>query len=123
LLTLTLCACSAAAAAAANALLLAAPAKESTTIIKGHPALEILTVNTQAWAARYNTWLVIKLTPKGVVFSFLFFSKYPGQHPSHSFIHSFIHSFLPSFLHSFIHSFIHSLDFRGCWGQPRPFDQ
>ncbi len=25
------------------------------------------------WAARYNTWLVIKLTPKGVVFSFLFF--------------------------------------------------
>ncbi len=27
-----------------------------------------------AWAARYNTWLLIKLTPKGVVFSFLFFS-------------------------------------------------
>jgi len=26
------------------------------------------------WAARYNTWLLIKLTPKGVVFSFLFFS-------------------------------------------------
>jgi hypothetical protein len=26
----------------------------------------------QAWAARYNTWLLIKLTPKGVVFSFLF---------------------------------------------------
>ena len=25
------------------------------------------------WAARYNTWLLIKLTPKGVVFSFLFF--------------------------------------------------
>ncbi len=24
------------------------------------------------WAARYNTWLLIKLTPKGVVFSFLF---------------------------------------------------
>jgi len=24
-----------------------------------------------AWAARYNTWLLIKLTPKGVVFSFL----------------------------------------------------
>jgi len=23
------------------------------------------------WAARYNTWLLIKLTPKGVVFSFL----------------------------------------------------
>ena len=26
------------------------------------------------WAARYNTWLLIKLTPNGVVFSFLFFS-------------------------------------------------
>ena len=24
------------------------------------------------WAARYTTWLLIKLTPKGVVFSFLF---------------------------------------------------
>jgi len=24
-----------------------------------------------SWAARYNTWLLIKLTPKGVVFSFL----------------------------------------------------
>ncbi len=26
----------------------------------------------QFWAARYNTWLLIRLTPKGVVFSFLF---------------------------------------------------
>ncbi len=26
------------------------------------------------WAARYNTGLLNKLTPKGVVFSFLFFS-------------------------------------------------
>ncbi len=25
------------------------------------------------WAAQYNTWLLIKLTPKVVVFSFLFF--------------------------------------------------
>jgi predicted TIM-barrel enzyme len=25
----------------------------------------------QIWATRYNTWLLIKLTPKGVVFSFL----------------------------------------------------
>ncbi len=24
-----------------------------------------------SWAARYNTWLLIKLTPKGVVFSFV----------------------------------------------------
>ena len=29
---------------------------------------------TAEGAARYNTWLPIKLTPKGVVFSFLFFS-------------------------------------------------
>ena len=28
----------------------------------------------RVWAARYNTWLLIKLSPKGVVFSFLFFS-------------------------------------------------
>ncbi len=27
-----------------------------------------------AWAARYNTWLLIELTPKGVVFSFVLFS-------------------------------------------------
>jgi len=26
------------------------------------------------WAARYKTWRLIKLTPKGVVFSLLFFS-------------------------------------------------
>ncbi len=25
----------------------------------------------RVWAARYNTWLLIKLLPKGVVFSFL----------------------------------------------------
>ena len=24
-----------------------------------------------AWAAQYNTWLLIKLTPKGVLFSFI----------------------------------------------------
>ena len=28
----------------------------------------------KAWTAQYNAWLLIKLTPKGVVFSFLFFS-------------------------------------------------
>ncbi len=27
------------------------------------------------WAARYNPWVLIKLTPKGAVFSFIFFSK------------------------------------------------
>ncbi len=26
------------------------------------------------WAARYNTWLLMKMTPKGVVFSFLFYA-------------------------------------------------
>ncbi len=29
--------------------------------------------DSRVWAARYNTWLLIKLTPKGLVFSFLFF--------------------------------------------------
>ena len=28
---------------------------------------------SSCWAARYNTWLLMKLTPKGAVFSFLFF--------------------------------------------------
>ena len=31
-------------------------------------------VTSYLWAARYNNWLLNKLTPKGVVFSFLFFS-------------------------------------------------
>ena len=31
------------------------------------------------WAARYNTELLIKLMPKGVVFSFLFLSASPGS--------------------------------------------
>jgi len=35
-------------------------------------------LTTFIWAARYNTWLLIKLTPKGVVFSFLF-SDYIGE--------------------------------------------
>ncbi len=35
---------------------------------------KLLAVLHATWAARYNTWLLIKLTPKGVVFSFLFFS-------------------------------------------------
>ena len=29
--------------------------------------------NRNTWAARYNIWLLINLTPKGVVFSVLFF--------------------------------------------------
>jgi len=47
LLTLTLCACTAA-AAATNAGLLAVPAKQSTAIVRRHPAFEILTGSTQA---------------------------------------------------------------------------
>ena len=31
-------------------------------------------VNHARWAAQYNTWLLIKLMPKGVVFSFPFHS-------------------------------------------------
>ncbi len=31
------------------------------------------------WAARNNTWLLIKLTPKGVLFSFLFYIFTHGQ--------------------------------------------
>jgi len=30
----------------------------------------------RTWAARYNTWFLIKLTPKGVVFSFLLSAAY-----------------------------------------------
>jgi hypothetical protein len=30
--------------------------------------------HANTWATRYHTWLLIKLTPKGIVFSFLCFS-------------------------------------------------
>ena len=36
------------------------------------------------WAARYNTWLLIKLTPKGVVFSFLFLPFTCGTNKTHA---------------------------------------
>ena len=35
-------------------------------------------LHTSSWAAQYNIGLLIKLTPKGVVFSFLFFSYIPA---------------------------------------------
>ena len=35
-------------------------------------------VTPASWAALYNAWLLIKLTPKGAVFSFLFFSLTPA---------------------------------------------
>ncbi len=34
--------------------------------------IKIVHCNSNDWATRYNTWLLIKLTPKGAVFSFLF---------------------------------------------------
>ena len=36
----------------------------------------IINVNAvpRAWATRYNIWVLIELTPKGVAFSFLFLS-------------------------------------------------
>ncbi len=40
----------------------------------------------RSWAARYDTGLLIKLTPKGVVFSFLFFSCFGRAHDSASVI-------------------------------------
>ena len=39
-------------------------------------ALAILHVSIGTWADRFNAWLIIKLMAKGVVFSFLFFSKH-----------------------------------------------
>ena len=36
--------------------------------------LQVAVYQVAPWAARYNTWLLIELTPKGVVFSSLFFS-------------------------------------------------
>ena len=35
----------------------------------GRTTINLIPLNP--WAARYNTWLLIELTPKGVVFSFL----------------------------------------------------
>ena len=42
---------------------------------KIHACLLAITVCSSIWAAQYNTWLLIKLMPKGAVFSFLFFSQ------------------------------------------------
>ena len=36
----------------------------------------LASVGSEHWAARYNPWLLIKLTPKGVVFSLLFLSQH-----------------------------------------------
>ncbi len=33
-----------------------------------------------SWAAQYNTWLLIKLTPNGVVFDFFWFSRQLKKH-------------------------------------------
>ncbi len=53
-------------------------------IASGGHAMSISCVmlrHTDSWAARYNTWLLTKLTPKGVVFSFSFlFLRHTGGH-------------------------------------------
>ncbi len=43
---------------------------------------------TTPWTARYNTWLLINLTPKGVVFPFLFFFSYTTGNVHLQFINS-----------------------------------
>ena len=53
-------------------------------------------IHMSPWAARYTTWLLFKLVPKGVVLSFLFFSTHESFRVSHHLIHM-SHSFVSSF--------------------------
>ena len=39
------------------------------------PCKIVLMSSLDPWAAWYNTWLLVELTPKGVVFRFFFFSR------------------------------------------------
>jgi hypothetical protein len=43
-----------------------------------YSVLGLLQLHFLPWAARYNTWLLIKLTPKDGVFSFPFLSTFPA---------------------------------------------
>ncbi len=43
------------------------------TATRNVPDTSVCTYLLLTWAARYNTWLLIELTPKGVVFSLLLF--------------------------------------------------
>jgi hypothetical protein len=44
----------------------------STNAIVHTSAIPLVMYRSASWAARYDTWLLIKLTPKDVAFSFLF---------------------------------------------------
>jgi len=52
-----------------------------STRAAGHQG-DISIMEHTRWAARYNTWLLIKLTPKGIVFSLLFWSTHTDMQPS-----------------------------------------
>ena len=50
-------------------------AQHASTGLDTNPVIDLSALTTtkkHTWAARYNTWLLNKLSPKGVVFSFLF---------------------------------------------------
>ena len=49
-------------------------AQHASTGLDTNPVIDLSALTTtkrHTWAARYNTWLLNKLSPKGVVFSFL----------------------------------------------------
>jgi len=48
-------------------------AKAETHIQTARKGFSYSGTSEKPWAAQYNTWLLSKLTPKGMVFSFLFF--------------------------------------------------
>ena len=54
-------------------------------IASGGHTMTVMLRHTASWAPRYYTWLLIEMTPKGVVFSFSFLF--------HSFFFSFLFSF------------------------------
>jgi len=49
----------------------------NVTAVTGITCSAVPNNSLEICTARYNTWLLIKLTPKGVVFSFLFFGDLP----------------------------------------------
>jgi len=46
-------------------------AEQVSYLKPGTPPCSCLLITPLAWVARYNTWLLIRLTPEGAVFSFL----------------------------------------------------
>ncbi len=49
-----------------------------TALITCHLQLPSASLPLVVWAAQYTTWILVELTPKGVVFAFLFFSASGG---------------------------------------------